>query len=144
MSLVLEVLPTGPKASTLLLDGMPGGVVEVRASLGEAAGEGGPMSVNLSNCLICGLAVEKSAQAEHLRTVHPSPEGGFPFFLDGRLCHSDEPSMLVVDVKSRYGSTTTYHLYQQLSPDEDVFLSDGQAVDLTQCPHFFAIPPARG
>src|ERR1700722_15757142 len=96
----------------------------------------------LANCLICGQVVETAAQGEHLRTIHSSPDGGFPFFLDGRLCHSDVPSMLVAEVKARFGSTPTYQLYQQLSPDEDVFISDGRAVDLTQCPHFFAIPPA--
>lgn len=96
-------------------------------------------------CLICGLQVNNNDQAEHLRTIHAAPKGGFEFHFDGRQYFTAQPSMLVGELLALVGRGAVDHVFMERDnvPDgERIYLGQGRAVDLTQRPHFFVALPA--
>ena len=95
-------------------------------------------------CIVCHAEVPESQQAAHLASAHPAPEGGFVFHMDARPYRTDRPSMTVTELLLLVGATPTYPLFQKgtRSNGDDVFIPQGCAVDLTQDPWFYAVPPA--
>jgi hypothetical protein len=92
-------------------------------------------------CAICREDVDLVEAESHLAMRHPAPTGGFLFFHDARPFRTEHPSMLVWELKRFVRATNMYPLYQQHAGG-DVGLNDGQAVDLTQEPRFYSLPPA--
>lgn len=95
-----------------------------------------------ANCKLCGESVPLYDQSDHLRFKHPAPAGGFRFWYEGRPFFTDKPSMLVHELLTLVDGSTTYQFYMEVSGGEGVPLSHGNAVDLTQEPHFYSVPPA--
>lgn len=98
-------------------------------------------------CIVCRAEVPKSKQAEHLSSAHPTPDGGFAFHFDARPYRTLKPSMMVTELLTLVGATVTYPLFQKRRHWSgrdvgDAFIPQGCAVDLTQDPWFYAIPPA--
>jgi hypothetical protein len=102
------------------------------------------MSDDLAICIVCHAAVPEAQQAEHLASAHPAPKAGFVFHFDARRYHTYKPSMMVTELLLLVGATPMYPLFQKrLSGNgDDVFIPQGCAVDMTQDPWFYAIPPA--
>lgn len=95
-----------------------------------------------ADCVLCGENVPLYDQADHLRVRHPAPDPkGFRFFLDGREYWSQKPSMLVAELIAMTGASPSYSFEGERN-GERVPFAHGNAVDLTQEPHFFTVPPA--
>lgn len=97
-------------------------------------------------CAVCGTTVPFGQQSEHLAAAHPPPLEGWPFWFDGRPYRSDVPSMIVAELLVKVGASTIYRTKQIVGTGDarrEFDVSHDQAVDLTQQPQFFAIPPAR-
>lgn len=93
-------------------------------------------------CACCGYVTSLvENQARHLREAHAPPAGGFPFYHDGQRYTSLIPSMLVGDVLRMVQGQVMYQFYQEVA-GEMCPLAHGNAVDLTNSPHFFSVPPA--
>jgi hypothetical protein len=92
-----------------------------------------------ADCTICGENVPLYDQADHLRFKHPGP---FKFWYEGRPFTTDTPSMTVAELLKLVNGVSTYYFYMEVPGREDVPLSHHNAVDLTQEPHFYSIPPA--
>jgi hypothetical protein len=91
-------------------------------------------------CAVCGKAVAAPDQEEHLRTNHFGPHY---FWLDGMRYRSTEPSMRMAEIKALTKCAAIYQVYQKDKHGGDnIARDDGDSIDLTQEPHFFAVPPA--
>lgn len=110
----------------------------IRALIAELTDALVGYQIGPANCRACGQPVEPVDQAHHLRSAHPGPH---VFFHDGREFSTDQPSMLVADLKRMVLCTVAYPLYEERDM-ADVFHSDGVSVDLTRKPHFYSVPPA--
>lgn len=96
----------------------------------------------MTPCICCGELVADSQAEEHLRLRHPAPQGGFLFYVDAQSYYLPEPSLLVGELLTKIGGQLTYQFYEKRD-GQDWPLSHGQAVDLTNGPHYFVlVPPA--
>lgn len=95
-----------------------------------------------ANCVVCGESVPLYDQADHLRLKHPAPSGGFRFWYDERPYLTDKRSMPVGDLLKLVDGSPTYYFYMEVRGGKDVPLHHGDAVDLTQEPRFYCVPPA--
>lgn len=97
----------------------------------------------MAKCIICLENVDPCSQATHLRTKHATPSEGFRFWLDGRPCFADKPSMLAGDLLKAFDGDIFGHFYQDLGNGPFGHpIGHGQAVDLTSEPHFYVLLPA--
>lgn len=93
-----------------------------------------------ANCAVCGETVAIYDQADHLRLRHPTPTSGFKFWLNGRMHATEKPSMLVRELIAATDSQViASYLFED---DAGKQYAHDNAVDLTQEPHFFMLPPA--
>lgn len=91
-------------------------------------------------CIVCGKIVTKADQEEHLRSQHLGPHY---FWFDGLRFKSDKPSATIAELKAMTGLGIAYQTFLEVIGDgPDRGVGDGEAVDLTHEPHFYAIPPA--
>lgn len=96
-------------------------------------------------CKICHEEVPASEQETHLAQEHPPKDSrGFRFYVDGAEHFAEKPSMLIAQLKQLVGGGFGYRTIVNYngSPD-DHHLSDGEAIDLTNSPMVFFVPPAR-
>lgn len=96
------------------------------------------MNATKANCVVCGEPVLPNEQAEHLRTKHAAPAGGFPFWINERKYRSPAPSMTVGELLKMTDSPVTY----QFEDERGNSYSHENSVDLTRDPHFSLVPPA--
>jgi hypothetical protein len=89
-------------------------------------------------CRVCGEQVEPGDQAHHLRSAHP---GAHVFFHDMREYSTDRPSMTVAEIKEMVLCSPSYQFYEERD-ENNIAFSDGEAVPLTDRPHFYSVPPA--
>jgi hypothetical protein len=93
----------------------------------------------MAKCAVCGKDVAPEDQAEHLRTSHLGPHY---FWFDARKFRTVDPSLTMGEIKKLAEVDPTYQAYQEKVEGGAVPWSDGQSIDLTRTPHFFAVPPA--
>lgn len=95
-------------------------------------------------CLMCGEKVVESLQASHLAERHPPTEGfGYRLHIDAILYYSPVPSMTILELKHLYKCEPTYSTMVEYEPNsEPHYLSDGNAIDLTNDPWVYFVPPA--
>jgi len=95
-------------------------------------------------CLMCGEKVVDWLQANHLAAKHPPTEGfGYRLHVNGVLTYSPKPSMTIQELKSCVPCDPTYMTTVQYEPGgKEHYLTDGQAIDLTNDPWVFFTPPA--
>ena len=91
-----------------------------------------------AKCIVCGKEVAYTDQQEHLATNHLGPHY---FWFDAKKFKSMEPSTTMAKIKALVGASALYPVCEEIG-GKQVWRGDGEAVDLTHAPHFFAVPPA--
>jgi len=91
-------------------------------------------------CLVCKRTVAQGYEEEHLEANHLGPHY---FWFNAQRYMTMQPSMQVARLIALVDTTPSYQLYLESKDNSpDIALGHGEAVDLTQEPHFYAVPPA--
>jgi hypothetical protein len=91
-----------------------------------------------TTCIVCGKLVAFTDQDEHLKANHLGPHY---FWFDARKFKTDKPSDTISAIKAVAGASPLYQVFEERDGG-DLAWGDGQSVDLTHFPHFYAVPPA--
>lgn len=89
-------------------------------------------------CVVCGKVVIETDIQEHLSAAHLGPHY---FWFNAKKYRTMEPSMKIIEIVKMVDASTIYQVYEDRDGHE-IPWSHGASVDLTQEPHFFALPPA--
>jgi hypothetical protein len=94
--------------------------------------------MGMRQCIVCKREVPQGYERDHLQANHLGPH---TFWFDAKQFTVMEPSMTIAELKKLANTNAGYQFYEEREGG-DVPWSDGQSVDLTQRPHFYAVPPA--
>lgn len=89
-------------------------------------------------CIVCKRFVPQGYEQDHLRANHLGPH---VWWFNARKFQTAEPSMTVGEIKKLANESYSYQFYEERE-GEQTYYGDSEAVDLTQRPHFYAVPPA--
>jgi len=95
--------------------------------------------MGMRQCAVCKREVPQGYEQDHLRANHLGPH---EWWFNGQKFCTMAPSMTVIEIKALADSSSGYHFFQEREGAPAIYYSDGESVDLTQRPHFFAVPPA--
>lgn len=89
-------------------------------------------------CIVCNRFVPQGYEQDHLRANHLGPH---VWWFNAQQFQTMEPSMTAAEIKRLADTSSGYQFFEERD-GKCTYYSDGQAVDLTNRPHFFAVPPA--
>lgn len=94
--------------------------------------------MGLRQCIVCKREVPEGYESEHLSANHFGPH---IFWFNMRQHQTMEPSMTMGDVVKMVDGNTRYHVFEEREGG-DIPWGHGVAVDLTNTPRFYTVPPA--
>lgn len=67
----------------------------------------------------------------------------YDFWFNMRRFTSEKPRATIAELKAMANATPNYDTYKDMfGKGRDVAFGEGEAVDLTEEPHFYTVPPA--
>ena len=94
--------------------------------------------MGMRQCIVCKREVPQGYERDHLQANHLGPH---VWWFNAKQFQTMEPSMPVAEIKRMGDCNSGYQFFEERD-GEDIYYSDSQSVDLTNRPHFHAIPPA--
>ena len=94
--------------------------------------------MGMRTCIVCKREVPQGYEQDHLRANHLGPH---EFWFNMRKYQTMEPSMQAFEIKKLADASAGYQIFEERG-DKQIYYGDSESVDLTQGPHFFAVPPA--